>query len=119
MLTPRYHSLLFERLLREVQQPGLPFEKPTRESRGEVQVSAFWDDVRKELQFDESFLEYNWPDEYPEVSLGGLGKYLSQGDRRNPFEPDRCVSGFDTGSWPSGLSVRKRIGLQVERVLRG
>ena len=48
---------LFERLLKEVQQPGLPFEGDNRQSRGEAQVRAFWDDVRRQLIFDEDFVD--------------------------------------------------------------
>ena len=49
---------LFERLLREVQQqPCLPLEESTQNSRGELQVRAFWDNVRMQLQIDERSLE--------------------------------------------------------------
>jgi hypothetical protein len=49
-------DLLFERLLKEVQRPGLPFEESTRGARGEVQVRTYWDNVRKQLQIDDDFL---------------------------------------------------------------
>ena len=57
---------LFERLLREVQQqPYFPFEESTQNFRGELQVRAFWDNVRMQLQIDESSLEKEWPEGYP------------------------------------------------------
>lgn len=67
-------DLLFERLLREVQQPGLPFEESNREARGEIQVRAFWDGIRQQLQVDESFLKEEWRERLPQ---SGLQTYLS------------------------------------------
>lgn len=70
---------LFERLQREVQQqPCLPFEESTQNSRGELQVRAFWDNVRMQLQIDESSLENKWPEGYPPPA--GLEAYLSDRD---------------------------------------
>lgn len=53
-----------------MQQPSLPFKKATSDYRGEMQARAFWDDVRAELQFDEGFLENEWPEGYPQASDG-------------------------------------------------
>ena len=60
-------DLLFERLLREVQElPALLLEGSTQKSRGELQVRAFWDNIRMQLQIDESPLNFEWPEGYPE-----------------------------------------------------
>lgn len=68
-------DLLFERLLREVQLPSLPFEESSKDPRDEVQIRTFWDGVRKQLHVDESSLECEWPEGYPEP-VDGLEAYL-------------------------------------------
>ena len=78
-------DMLFERLLKEVQQPGLPFEGSGRRSRGELQIRAFWDNVRSQLHIGESSLEDDMPPvlERPPTTADELYAYSSLRRWRN------------------------------------
>jgi hypothetical protein len=67
----RLPSLLFERLLEEVQRVGLPFEECAEQARGEFQARAFWENVRMQLKVeDDEVLKLEWPEGYPELVEG-------------------------------------------------
>ena len=50
-------DMSFQGVLKEGQQPCLPFEKCSSQSREDVASRAFWDNIRKQLQFDDDSFE--------------------------------------------------------------